>query len=684
MREHVEAEASQPVIEIKEVKNGVEPPSRRKRATNQTSAASAPRRQGGRAAGASNGRRVSTAPLITLAFLVGFILAVMGYDYITTNNLGAVNGQTISGLDVVLSALTLKGTTEGGMTSFTLLWLFVTTLLLGLGICAGEWSRPFQLGKRDWVIAIILFIILAFAIFSGLVFYHVLLIATQGSSVLEALLTAVALFTVFMLLVVVISALTMLFDEPLPSVWVSRTTNYVVAPVLVILTIVLILSTNIDPIRADMLYKQAASLSADNTTTSIQLFQRALAMQPQQDYYDLFLGRAYLDAAKASRDVAQQTDNLNRAESTLQRALDINPYNTDHSANLARLAQARGALSTDPSVKMDAYKQAAVYFDNATRLSPGTAHLYDQHAQELLEYAQVLDDNKNPDSAAVRDLARQQIQRAMQVDSTFCLTYAVRAQAQTNWRERVTDALKAIEYAPRCGDVFFSEGLGIAVGELARAADESLAAKEGDRFEAIVKSAAQTNPTLEVYTTLANFYSRAGRVTDAITAVDGALTTLANGDPATRKRYEDFRFTLVELQKALDAVNASPNDPELQRAVAQQWLARGQLDFALPAFQKVLALNPDDYSAHRSAALLLISTGQYPATRPHLTFLESHAPPTETALWQNLEKILTNMQSGDTDQAITLLGELAKTADPNDFPLVTALHKLAEQLKGTG
>ncbi len=666
------------IRELKESKSPTETTTRRKRTAIQNPTLTMPRKQ-------ASARRVSTVPLITFAFLVGFILAVMGYDYINTNNLSALGGQAISGLDIVTSALMIKNTTAGGMTSLAMLWLFVTTLLIGLGICAGEWGHALHLSRRDWGVAIFLFLVLAFAVFSGLVFYHVLLISVPGAGILNALLMAVGLFTIFMLIVATVCALTMLFDEAMPKAWVSRTTNWVVAPVLLIVAGLVIFASNIDPVRADMLYKQAASLTGENNAASVDLFQQALTMQPQQDYYLLFLGRAYLDAAKQATVSSARAQALQQAESALNRARAINPYNTDHSANLARLAQARGALSDDATAQIESYKQAAAYFEQATRLSPQTAHLYDQHAQALLEYAQVLEQNQNVAGAAEqRARAQQQIANALNVDATFCLSYAVRAQAQSEWRAIVTDALKAIEYAPRCGETFFGEGLAIAVNELARAGELAFAANEADAFEKIVSEAAQKNPTLEIYTTLANFYSKAGRVAEAITAVDGALALIPARDATTRKRYEDFRFTLVELKNALEAANASPNDLELQRAVAKQWLARGQLDFALSAYQKVIRLNPDDYAAQRDVTLLLIAGDQLSPATQQIVLAQNLAPETDKSFWQRLSGVLNAIQQSDDATAITQLEELAKNANAQDFALVSALRKLAEKLKGAG
>lgn len=632
----------------------------------------------------SNARRVSAAPLITFAFLVGFILAVMGFDYINTNNAAALGTLSVSGIDVVLGALTLKTTTTGIMSSWAMLWLFLTTLSVGMSVGLSEWGRKFNLGARDWGVAALLFIVLAFAIFSGFAFYHVLLIATSGGGVLDALLTSITLFSVFMLLIAIVCALSLMFDETLPQALVRHTANWVVMPALVLVAGVLIFATNVDPVRADMLYKQAASQAPENAAIAIKLYQRALALQPQQDFYLLFLGRAYLDAAKNDTDAGARAQALNNAENALHAARAINPFNTDHSANLARLAQVRGALAPDFEAQRAAYQQSFIYFEQATRLSPNTAHLFDQHAQALLEYQQLSlkhDDANEAEQARLQAMA--QLNHAEQIDPTFCLTYAVRAQAQAGWRGRAKDALEAVRRSPACGDVFSNEGLSVAVEALARAGDEAVAANESAEFERLLNEAAQTTPSLEVYTTLANFYSKAGRISEAITAVDGALAHIRAQDEATRKRYQDFRFTLVELQKALAAAQAAPNDPEAQRAVADQWLARGQLDFALAAYQKILQLASNDFAAQRNEALLLIAADKLDAGLNALTRVQTLAPDAERPYWQRFSVLVNNVLKGDFAAATPSLEEFAKNVDRNDFALVSALRALATKIQGT-
>lgn len=630
-------------------------------------------------------REISTAPLITFAFLVGLTLAVMGFDYINTNNLRGAQGATFSALDIVTSALTLKNTTEGMQSSFAMLWLFVGTLLLGTGIGVAEWGRAARLARRDWLTAIGLVVILALAIFSSLVFYHVLLIATTGPNLIDAIGAAVQLFTLFVLVIMTIVAITLLFDEALPPAWVNRPTNWVVAPLLIVIAAVLIMSTNVDPIRADIIYKQALALGGENATTAISLYRRALDLQPFQDYYLLFLGRGYLDAAKFAPDAAQQQTYLQDAEQVLTRARELNPLNTDHSANLARLMQARAILTPNVTEKTKALKESAEYFEQATRLSPNTVHLYDQHAQALLDYQAALREQKETATAdEVRADVQATLDRALQIDPTFCFTYAVRAQSAEDWHTKTTNALDALRLAPRCGDVFEGEGRSIAAQVLAAAGDQAVEAGNGAQYETLLQEAAQATPSLELYTTLANYYSKAGQIPQAVQAVNDALKYVPENDPQTRKRYEDFKFTLGELQKLTQAVAASPNDSETHRALAKLWLARGQNAFALSEFQQVLRLKPSDYEAQRNVTLLLIAGDHLPEATAALSTALPLAPATDRAFWEQLQSVVNGIQDGQTDRAFAALDQMTRTLDKNDLAAVSALRALAEKLKGAG
>jgi len=101
----------------------------------------------------------------------------------------------------------------------------------------------------------------------------------------------------------------------------------------------------------------------------------------------------------------------------LERAQQLNPLNTDHTANLARLQQAWASLETNPAQREAHYKKSLDYYAQATRLSPNTVHLYDQHAQALLDYSGFLTDQKNSAGAEQAHAQAQQIvARAAAID----------------------------------------------------------------------------------------------------------------------------------------------------------------------------------------------------------------------------------------------------------------------------
>ena len=174
-------------------------------------------------------------------------------------------------------------------------------------------------------------------------------------------------------------------------------------------------------VRAELLYKVALQYDQEKLwPESISYYRNAIGLQPDQDYYYLFLGRAWLEFAKqvdqeragtqivdrakqsngnwgdnwnwrviynvplhvpcdaspqeynseAQRE-AERLCRLRQAEWVLSRANKINPLNTDHYANLGRLYLYWG----DATGGKDAAKAklAVENFETATRRSPGNA-----------------------------------------------------------------------------------------------------------------------------------------------------------------------------------------------------------------------------------------------------------------------------------------------------------------------
>ncbi|HEX9989932.1 MAG TPA: O-antigen ligase family protein [Chloroflexia bacterium] len=201
--------------------------------------------------------------------------------------------------------------------------------------------------------------------------------------------------------------------------WVKNPVMLAVYGLIAFVAVFIIWTVNVATVRADSLYKQGLSYdSARLWAESISLYQDAVNMQPNQDYYYLFLGRAWLEFAKqvadeqnntrylyqnsnkepyrtnlylpcqgtatystdqtkgAAEKKAEMICRLQKSEALLKHANELSPLNTDHYANLGRLY----LYWADPSGPQDASKnQLAVdNFIKATQHTPGNAQLWDE------------------------------------------------------------------------------------------------------------------------------------------------------------------------------------------------------------------------------------------------------------------------------------------------------------------
>lgn len=162
----------------------------------------------------------------------------------------------------------------------------------------------------------------------------------------------------------------------------GSTAGYVSLVVLFFITFWGISQTNLRVIHADMVYKRAKPFdSQQQWDTAIAIYEEALNLAPNEDFYELFLGRAMLEAATAVADVSTQEEYLARAEDRLIGAQDVNPLNTDHTANLARLNTRWLQLLSDPVKQEERLDLAEKYYEDALKLSPQNSVIRNEYAR---------------------------------------------------------------------------------------------------------------------------------------------------------------------------------------------------------------------------------------------------------------------------------------------------------------
>ncbi len=219
-----------------------------------------------------------------------------------------------------------------------------------------------------------------------------------------------------------------------PSEWVKNPVMLALYGTMAVVAIWMIFAVNVAGVQADTLYKEGLSYdSAQRWANSIQLYQQAIQLQPNQDYYYLFLGRSWLEYSKltnqeqsndrtgqpykdqAARD-AERLYRLQQSEKVLLQAHALNPLNTDHFANLGRLyldwADASSTGGNDPTKA----PLAVEYMQKARDRTPGNAQLWDELA--------VAYSRNNQFSQAIDALTQSQYS----IDPTFARTPFIRAQ----------------------------------------------------------------------------------------------------------------------------------------------------------------------------------------------------------------------------------------------------------------
>jgi tetratricopeptide (TPR) repeat protein len=562
-------------------------------------------------------------PVTIYSLLMGLILVTMAFDYVTPQfNIAA------------------KG--------YSLLWLFVLTWLLGGAITVALTSGRGLLRGSSWPLTSVLYSLISLGCF--LIFFIVRTYQTRPriapASINDVLRQAnvvangLVFYYIAVLLLLLAVAGALLVGRSLPLSFWRRRYGWLY-PLLVVGVIALIFITNLNTVRADIVYKHAKSyFEAGQWDASIALHQQAVKIAPKEDYYYLFLGSALLEKAKQAPEgpatlpeginiakvlsfTPQQIASLSRedllraSEAVLLEARRLNPLNTDHSANLARLNRTWGQMASNEAQRVEKLDKALKYYQQATSLSPNNAQLF----KEWGEVYYVLGDHEG---------ALEKYQHSLSVDSEYDETYLRLGDLYLNRQEwdKAADAYsKALELNP--GIVQAHSALGY------------IYAQQGRPQEAIEENLKVIELAPNDYAShknLAILYQQLGRTDEAITEAQLALklapeedkayleafiTQLRPGQPVTPSEEELIQSYLSQGQTYLNekdferaeevytkVLELNPNVIQAHSALGYIYALQGKLQKALEENLKVLELAPNDYATHKNLALIYQQLGR--------------------------------------------------------------------------
>jgi hypothetical protein len=315
------------------------------------------------------------------AVIVGILIATLGYDYVTNS------GHSTSPVVIIINSVTQLANKENA-TSLGVLALIITTWAIGILFFSTEGDE--NKNSKTWIKSLGLMSLASLII--GFLFwiFHAISLAILASitpsnqnEVITQVNSIGSLLTKYYLYILLIIILVAFI---LPDEWPNKgnlrsSMNIVVAPILLIAVFFLTNNTNLREIQADITFKMAEPFTKSSQwQVATFLYKRALELAPKEDHYYLFLGRSYLEQAKTTDTTTDQDNLILQAEKDLKVAQSINPLNTDHTANLARLYSWWAGKATTTETRSERAQKASDYYQTAVTLSPNNSTLWDEWA----------------------------------------------------------------------------------------------------------------------------------------------------------------------------------------------------------------------------------------------------------------------------------------------------------------
>lgn len=489
------------------------------------------------AVGAGTTSRPSlTAKLLAGSLVVGVVLFTLGFEFIANPML------EIDSLRIIQLSLTTLIPRGDPRTSYGTLWMFFLTWLVGALVVTSEVERNASARQTPtwWLSALGIYAATTFTVLLFGMALHTAHIK-PGVDIANTIVFYYEAIAVLGLLL----ALALTLDAPLPQkLW--RTANLWAYPILIAVVVVVIIATNVTSVKADIYYKQGLKLEEGKRfDTAIQLYNRAIALAPDQDYYYLFLGRAWMGKASTAKDSQERIQCFEESLKALERARQLNPLNPDHYANLGRLHRNWADIASTAEERAAKLEAAHAYYEKVTSLSPNSAHLYNEWALVYMAKGDF-------------DGALEKLDRSLALDTQYADTSLILGNlyaAQGKLDEAANAYQQALVYQPNNADAHSALGyIYFEQGNITDALSANLKAVELD-------------PNLaRAHSTLGLIYFRLGRLEEAI-------------------------------EENLKVLQAFPNDFISHRNLALLYQQFGRVDEALAHAQNALAVAPESEKA---------------------------------------------------------------------------------------
>ena len=453
---------------------------------------------------------------IVAGLILSLILITLDFNYVS-------NPDSITTVSTIFWSSLTRLPMQNGAISFGIMALFLTTWLFSAIVFTSEITK---LGnEKNWLrsFAIIAGISSVISLVKGLLQANALAsLAAFSPTTEEELLEKVSriggLLTNFYGWVFAILAVLGFFlvRERMNQAVQKVNWGWVAAPLWLVMVIWGTINTNFKVIQADIAYKMADPfMSSNQWIISSKLYEYALDLAPNEDYYYLFLGKSYLEYAKTIEDETERKNFVQRAESDLKIAQEINPLNTDHTANLARLYGWWASKTEDQATRLERGEIASAYYATALKLSPYNSTLWGEWAILFMDLL------NQPEEGRLR------LEHALALDPAYSFTqglmgdyYVQLARNQSDPAVKEENLLKAASYYKEAVAVAKSAENSLKIGYLVSLGnvyielasqdpenlDPQLLAQAVDAYQGAVEAKPSTNDLYRIEEQIARLY----------------------------------------------------------------------------------------------------------------------------------------------------------------------------------
>ena len=485
-----------------------------------------------------------TTKVIIASLIVAVILFTMGFEFVA-NPMGEVDSLRI--IELSLTTLVPRGDAR---TSYGTLWMFFLAWLVGAIVVLAETERSSASRQQPawWLSALGIYtgITLGVLVF-GLALHTARI--KPGADIAQT----ITFYYQALAFLGVLIALALTVDTPLPSRLLRMANSWVYA-ILLVVAVLVVYATNVSVVKADIYFKQGLKLEEEGRyDTALKLYERAIGLAPDQDYYYLFWGRALMGKAGTVTTSEERVGWFTESREALEKARQLNPLNTDHYANLGRLYRNWADIAATDEERAEKLEQAHNWYVQATTLSPHNAQLFNEWAMVYMAKG----DNEG---------ALEKINHSLEIDPRFTDTHLLLGNYYAtlgNLDEAAVAYRDAIELSPDNADAYSTLGY--------------LYFEQGNITDALTynEKAVQLDPTLaRAHSTLGLIYYRLGRLDEAVAENLKVLATVPNDFISHRnlallyQQLGNIEGALTHAQAALPLAS-EVDKPSLQSFVEQ-------------------------------------------------------------------------------------------------------------------